>query len=99
MDNAMNYTIWKYPLQATDKQTIKLPIGSRLLCVKEQHDIPVAYFFVDPHEVQQETECTFYIFGTGHPVPNKRFGHYVDSVVCNKGNLVWHIFCDYNWKM
>lgn len=95
----MNYAIRKYPLEVVDEQTIKVPINARLMCVKEQNDTIVTYWFVNPHEVQQETKATFYIFGTGHPVLGKSLGHYVDSVVCNKGNLVWHIFCDYECKM
>ena len=95
----MNYTIWRYPLEITDRQTIKVPVGARLMCVKEELGILTTFWFVDPQKEQQETEATFYIYITGHPIPYKYIRHYVDSVVCNNGRLVWHIFCDYKWGM
>jgi hypothetical protein len=85
-------TIWKFPLEVTDCQTIKVPRYAGFLCVKAQNDTPVTYWGVDTDETDSNF-YVFYIFGTGHPIPkDMKAPYYIDSVICNDGQLVWHIF-------
>jgi hypothetical protein len=91
------YSIYKYPLELTGIQTIKVPEDSRFLCLKEQNDIPVTYWEVDTKQTRSKY-CIFYIFGTGNPLENMQNLHYIDTVICNNGMLVWHIYCKTNLR-
>jgi hypothetical protein len=44
----MPFKIFKYNLEVTDEQTLKLPPGSRVLSVINQRDNIVLYAFVHP---------------------------------------------------
>lgn len=90
-------SIWKFPLEIADIQTIKVPKNSIFLCLKTQNDVPATYWEVNTNETLSYY-YVFYIFGTGHPLENTQNLHYIDSVVCNDGNLVWHVYCKHDIK-
>lgn len=87
----MNKTIYKYELKITDRQNITMPVGSEMLSIQAQDDIPCIWALVDPSETGT-TEKIIETFGTGHPI------HYDIGVDRNfmgtyqtKG-LVFHVF-------
>lgn len=82
--------IFKYTIEVTDKQTVKLPVDSLVISVLNQNDHLVIYALVDDEETEME-EKTIRIFGTGYPVDVEEFDYnFLGSVMM--GEFVWHIF-------
>lgn len=82
-------TIWKYELEITDRQTILMPAKARILSVQVQHERLCLWALVNP--VLTKEERHFEVFGTGHPVPNRRRA-YLGTVQISGGSLVFHVF-------
>lgn len=83
-------TIWKFPLEITDAQTVRLPKGAEVLKVDRD---PVGDLSVWAHvDPAAETEDRLlHIVGTGNPMPTavgpaEHVGSVVDSP------FVWHVF-------
>ena len=89
----MKKTIFKYELKATNKQTIKLPYGSKILSVGVQGAEVYIWALVIPDAELEER--VFEIFGTGHDIPydigvDREF---VGTFQISKGNIfVGHVF-------
>lgn len=88
----MKKKIFKYNLQTTDINLLRIPIGAQILSVKCQNNNIRLWALVDP-EAQSE-ERMFEIFGTGNDVPcgmeiERKF---IDTVLTWNDSLVWHIF-------
>ena len=88
----MNKSIWKYQLEITDSQTIKMPKGAEILSVQTQNQEVCLWALVVPNNEKEDRYIE--IFGTGHNV-------YCDMGIDRKfigtaqtldGRLVWHIF-------
>jgi hypothetical protein len=90
-------TIWKYNVAVDDEQALLVPKGSKLLSVKEQYGNLVAYVLVGKG-IKETTTINLRIFGTGHPIDINTTDEwkYLDTVMTNKGELVWHVFYK-NW--
>lgn len=89
----MKKKIYKYDLDVTDIQVISLPLGSEILTVQTQFDIPRLWALVDPNELDTE-ERTIEIFGTGQDV-HYDMGidrKYISTFQMHAGNLVFHAF-------
>ena len=85
--------IYKYQLEVTDYQDIKVPVGAEFISVVSQRNDLVAYFLVDPTESDMLTK-TFHIIGTGHPIYDNDLIEYkfVGTYLTHGDNLVWHVF-------
>ena len=83
-----NRTIWKYGLIIDDSQTIKIPIGFKILSCKIQHGELCLWCLVQPDNMIGELNID--IYGTGLPLPRRNLGTYIDSVV--DGSKVWHVY-------
>ena len=81
-------TIWKYPLQLTDRQSFRMPIGALILSLQVQYEIPCLWALVDPKERTEER--AFRIYGTGHPVDE--IGRFLGTFQIHNGALVFHVF-------
>lgn len=82
-------TIWKFPLQITDKQIVKAPGSFRPLCVMVQGGQLCLWAVVD--KLDQQTNREVSIVGTGNPVPKELSqDFYLGSV--QQGPFVWHVF-------
>lgn len=83
-------TIYKYPLEITDCQSIRMSKGAEILSVADQYGIVCVWALVDPAANLEDR--MFYIFGTGLPVneviPMKFLGSIQQSV------FVWHVFVE-----
>lgn len=88
----MNETIWKFPLEVTDSQSVKMPKASRILSVQTQGGQPCLWAWVDS-EAPLETR-TFHTFGTGHPMRKdaRQILEHVGTYQLNDGALVFHVF-------
>ena len=84
--------IWKFPLKATDKQTIEMPGIARVLCVQVQNGTPCLW--ADGcHEDALQVARTFSTYGTGHPMPKKP-GRYIGTFQVERGTLIFHVYED-----
>jgi len=87
-ENTMN-SIWKYPLQVTDEQTIDVPEGSEALSVQVQNGTPCLWVRVDPAALKVPRKIITH--GTGHHVPATT-GRYIGTYQIEGGALVFHVF-------
>lgn len=82
-------TIWKFPLEVTDLQTIQMPVDAHFLSVGQQDDELMLWALVDPEN--QLIPTTFAIYGTGHPIGAAESDEYHVGTV-QVGPYVWHVF-------
>lgn len=81
-------SIWKFPIEVTDEQSVKMPVGAQALSVQVQNGQVCLWALVD---ADAETEERFVqIFGTGHPVSGE--GTFVETFQMQGGTLVFHAF-------
>lgn len=84
-------TVWKYPLEITDEQTIKLPAAAVTLFVGLQRGSLCLWALVDPDN--ELTERKFRIAGTGHPIDYHHHDlEFIGTVLMHGDTLVWHVF-------
>ena len=88
----MKKTIWKFQLEVTDKQFIRMPKEAELLSVQTQNETPCLWALVNPNSPTEE-RC-FEVFGTGHPVHcdmgiDRKF---IGTFQLQGGVLVFHLF-------
>lgn len=83
-------SVYKYPLEITDSQTVWMPKGSEILSLQVQSGCPFIWALTDPNAVPEER--TFEVYGTGHDIQHISSRTYVGTVQTNGGMLVWHVF-------
>lgn len=87
----MARTIWKYNLQITDDQAIKMPVGAKCLTVQMQHGQPALWAIVDPKAALELVAIRCH--GTGHPMSDDSDKNdYVGTIQTMGGQLVFHFF-------
>ena len=85
----MQKTIWKFPLEITDRQAIEIPAGGHILSAGlDPSHVPSVWALVDPK--RSNVKHTIVICGTGRPVP-KDVGRFIGSFV-HLNAFVWHVF-------
>jgi hypothetical protein len=82
-------TIYKYPLDITDKQDLLLPEQAQTLTAQFQYGSLCLWAIVDTEA--PKTNRTIFIFGTGHEIPAWSFRH-IGTVQQENGLLDWHVF-------
>lgn len=80
-------SIWKYELQVTEAQVVRMPAGARILTVQVQRNVPCLWALVD--EQAKREPRVFRVFGTGAPF-DAADAAYVGTF--QDGALVWHLF-------
>jgi len=88
----MKKSIFKYTLETTDKQIVKLPIGSEILTIQTQFEEPQLWALVNSTEEREDRIIE--IFGTGHPI-HCDMGverKYISTYHLSGGNYVFHAF-------
>lgn len=83
--------IFKYPLEVTDMQEIRAPIGMKPLSVQVQKKTLCLWAAVDSSK--SDVMHTVHIYGTGHDVDDHVKDHFVGTVQMMDGDLVLHVFC------
>lgn len=81
--------IFKFPLQITDIQKIRMPKDSSLLTVQVQKGTPCLWALVDTDK--EAVERLIGIIGTGHPVPENVL-RYIGTFQVLEGTFVGHVF-------
>jgi hypothetical protein len=78
--------IYKYPFEIHAIVQIAMPAEAAITLVACQRNTPCIWALVDP--AAKEEHRRFYIFGTGHDIP--------DGLLCwgsfQQGEFVWHLF-------
>ncbi len=82
-------TIWKYALEVTDLQIIRLPFGARPLGVQLQFGEPMLWAMVDPSAPLEARSIV--TLGTGNPFSGIA-GEYLGTYQLTGGALVFHVF-------
>lgn len=81
--------IWKWQIEITDRQTVMMPDGAKLLDVQMQGDTCCVWALCD--ETAPKKPRHIAIYGTGNPVPDEP-GVYVATFQVRGGALVFHVF-------
>jgi hypothetical protein len=85
-------TVFKYPIETTDTQELKLPQGSTILCVQVQNGQPCVWVILDS-EVNVNRIYTLTTLGTGHRLSyNLAADNYLGTYQLQGGALVFHVF-------
>ena len=79
--------IWKYELEITDRQVIKMPCDRSILSVGDQRGKLVLW--VDVNRTAPDSDCWITIYGTGNPRPVEP-DRFIGTVEMSR--LVWHVF-------
>lgn len=85
----MSKTIWKFVLDVTDSQFIRMPHESKILHVNTQRETVCMWAEVDPSLPQVLRR--FCVYGTGHQMPDDP-GRYIGSIMLQDGDLIFHIY-------
>lgn len=84
-------TIYKYGILLLENTvTITPPCDAKILKVGFQNSTICMWFLVDP--IAKHEDRKFHIFGTGFNIRNVEKLTYIDSVITDNGEFVWHIF-------
>lgn len=86
--------IFKYQLCVSDEQMVNLPIGSRILSLQVQREIPCIWAIVDDQEVKT-SPIQVLMFGTGHSISDKDAGNRFAGTIQIR-DLVFHVFLKYD---
>jgi hypothetical protein len=82
-------TIWKTELALTDVQEVMLPIGSTILCAREQNERACIWYRCDP--MQKTEPRKIVMVGTGHRELDEG-DQYLGTAHLRGGSLVLHVF-------
>lgn len=86
-------TVYKYKLEATDRQIIKMPKYAEMLCVQIQDGEPHLWARVATENPVVDVEI--HVYGTGHEI-NEPFLSYIGTFQLRQGALVFHVFYNVN---
>jgi hypothetical protein len=81
--------IFKWVLTVTDKQSLLMPAGAKILDVQTQGDSCCLWALCDQNARQEGRY--FAIYGTGNPTPDEP-GQYIATFQLASGQLVFHVF-------
>lgn len=83
--------IHKQELEITDRQVLRMPVDSKILCVQVQRGVLCVWYLTELVVYPTLWERVFYIFGTGHPV-DRPLDDYIGTVQMDQ--FVWHVFAE-----
>lgn len=85
----MAKAIWKYQVEVTDRQSVNMPAGAKILFVGVQYQAVCLWAEVDPDAPVRPRSVR--IFGTGHLMPDEP-GSYIGTFMLDGGALVFHAY-------
>lgn len=83
-------SIWKFPIQIVNTQSVIMPYGSKILCVQTQGE--QACLWAQVKVADTMSDRTIDIFGTGHDIADLFTRTYIGTIQQFGGRLVWHVF-------
>lgn len=81
--------IWKWQIGVTDRQTVMMPAGAKLLDVQMQGETCCLWALCNQSAEKEPRHLA--IYGTGTPIPDE-VGEYVATFQMRGGALVFHVF-------
>lgn len=89
----MKRVIWKFPLEVTDVQDIEIPLGSILLSVQTQSEIPCLWALIYNTESDKEV-IRLRTITTGNPISDEDFDprDFLGTYQLAGGSFVAHVF-------
>ncbi|MBM6759465.1 DUF7352 domain-containing protein [Bacteroides mediterraneensis] len=87
--------IFKYLLQIDDLQNLSLPVGSKILSVQAQREMPCLWALVDDSE-EKYSDVKVSMYGTGHPISDNELRNKAFAGTVQIGGLVLHVFLQYD---
>lgn len=84
--------IWKYEVPVTDRPSLQLSLGAKLLHFGvDQYGDVTLWILIDDEQAVEERN--FRIYGTGRPIPEEDLQSlgYIGTAMTPAG-LVWHLF-------
>ena len=81
--------IWKWEIEVTDKQTLIMPAGAKMLDVQMQGATCCMWAQCDQNAPKEPRHLA--IYGTGNPMPDDP-GRYIATFQMLQGTLVFHAF-------
>ena len=85
-------TVFKYDIIMSDEFTIDMPIGTEVLCIQLQNNIPQLWALVDTDTDKEKQVYKFRFTGTGHHIDDSLELKYVGTVQLYNDTLVFHLF-------
>lgn len=82
-------TIWKYPLEITDRQNVMMPEGAQILTAHMQGETLCLWALVNSQAPKQRRDIE--IIGTGNPAQEAN-RKYIATTQMSGGALIWHVF-------
>lgn len=86
-------TIYKFTAQVADSFEINVPQFSLFRHVERIRALELSFWFEVDTEVSTSTKYKFWVFGTGHEIPEDGIRRTHIKTVMD-GALVWHIFVE-----
>ena len=81
--------IWKFKLEITDVQVVRMPAGAKILSVANQDGNLCLWAMV--HTESPNVDRKIEILGTGNPIPLYRAPRtFIGTAII--GRFVWHVF-------
>lgn len=85
--------IFKYTLETTDQQILKLPKGAKILSLQTQNNIPCIWAMIDTHAIETEEQHIINTYGTGHQLPLDMSNQvFLGTYQLMNGALTFHVF-------
>ena len=85
-------TIWKFPIDIANTQTVMMPKGTDILTVQMHNEKPAIWAIVETDAPMEPR--TIVTYGTGHLMPGKTEmpNKYLGTIQAYSGMLVLHLF-------
>lgn len=85
-------SIWKYPLEVTNRQEVLMPKGAVILSVHVQDGSPCIWAIVNPRQgASTAAPRVIRMYGTGHHFDVESFA-FIGTFLVASGTLVFHVF-------
>lgn len=86
-------TIWKFPIETTDVQSVRMPDGAKILSVGMQAGKITLWALVDPNKPTNDLK-RIHVVGTGNRFPLNEFEDFSFIGTVFDRVFVWHIFAE-----
>ena len=83
-------TIYKFVIEVSGKQSIKIPKNAVILSAQIQHETLCLWVELDDREPVSDRDI--YVFGTGHGIDPSLDIHFIDTVQLMGGDLIFHVY-------
>jgi acetyl esterase/lipase len=83
-------TVWKFPLEGTGRNVIRMPANAEILHVGMQGGIPCVWAYVE--SMNEKEDRVLFVHGTGWEMSNVTERPTYHGTAHTDESLVWHVF-------